>query len=209
MNFLSDIPLPATVHICRDIDGASPRNLIATAGDGNDLEVLATRAIVVPGMTGIGAIDFDPPLCLDGVTGNIVVVLDIPSFLVAQGVVPANQGYGLRPAGLTVTGQSSQVFVRLGCADSAGQFVAAESLGATFTAQWFVGANGTFSGCSPSCPADCTRDGAVDSNDLAVILTAWGSNDPGEGPFYPDVDGDGLVGPRDLTEVLAAWGPCE
>jgi hypothetical protein len=160
-------------------------------------------------MADTGAIDFDPPLCLDGVPGIIVVVLDIPSFLVAQGVVPANQGYGLRPAGLTVTGQSSQVFVRLSCADAAGQFVAAEALGAGFTAQWFVGANGTFSGCSPNCPADCTRDGAVNSSDLAAVLMAWGASDPGEGPFYPDVDGDGFVGPNDLAALLDAWGPCE
>jgi hypothetical protein len=209
MSYLSDLPLPATVYICRDTDGANPRNVIAAAGDGNDLEVLATREIVVPGMTDTGAIDFDPPLCLDGVTGNIVVVLDCPDLYAGNGIIPAASGYGLRPAGLTVTGQSSQVFVRLSCADSASQFVSAESIGASFTAQWFVGANGNFSGCSANCPADCTRDGAVDSNDLAVILTAWGSSDPGGGPFYPDVDGDGVVGPRDLTEVLAAWGPCE
>jgi len=74
-------------------------------------------------MTDTGAINFDPPLCLDGVTGNIVVVLDIPSFLVAQDYVPAAQGYGLRPAGLAIAGQPSQVFVRLSCADAAGQFI--------------------------------------------------------------------------------------
>jgi len=200
-NYLSDLPLPATVYICRDTDGANPRNIIATAGDGNDLEVLSTRSVLVPGMADTGAIDFDPPLCLDGVTGNIVVVLDIPSFLVAQGTIPAAQGYGMRAAGLTVTGQSSQVFIRLSCADAAGQFVAAESLGATFTAQWFVGANGTFSGCASDCAGDFDGDGFVTAADLSTLLGSWGA--PGG-----DIDGDGTTTAADLSALLGAWGAC-
>jgi len=200
-NYLSDLPLPATVYICRDTDGANPRNIIATAGDGNDLEVLSTRSVLVPGIADTGAINFDPPLCLDGVTGNIVVVLDIPSFLVAQGTVPAASGYGMRAAGTTVTGQSSQVFIRLSCADAAGQFVSAESLGATFTAQWFVGANGTFSGCGSSCPGDFDGDGFITAADLSTLLGSWGT--PGG-----DIDGDGNTTAADLSTLLGSWGAC-
>ena len=200
-NYLSDLPLPATVYICRDTDGANPRNIIATAGDGNDLEVLSTRSVLVPGMADTGAINFDPPLCLDGVSGNIVVVLDIPSFLVAQGNIPAAAGYGMRAAGLTVTGQSSQVFIRLSCADAAGQFVSAESLGATFTAQWFVGANGTFAGCASDCAGDFDGDGFVTAADLSTLLGSWGG--PGG-----DIDGDGTTTAADLSALLGAWGAC-
>ena len=207
INGLSDLPLPATVYICHDVDGGTPRNLSAFAGDGNDLEILSTRPVLVPGMTDTGAINFDPPLCLKGVSGNIVVVLDIPSFLVAQGNIPASQGYGLRPAGLTVAGQPSQVFVRLSCADAAGQFIAAETLGSSFTPQWFVGASGRYWGCD-TCPADCTRDGFVNSSDLSAMFAMWDQTDTGEGPFYPDVDGDGVVGAGDLAAILDAWGPC-
>ena len=204
----SDLLLPATVYLCRDTDGASPRNVIESPGDGGDLEVIAKREVLVPGMKDTGTLEFNPPLCLEGVSGNIVVVLDYPSLYQGLGAIPASQGYGIRPAGLTVAGQPSQVFVRLSCFDSAGQFIPSENVSSTFNAQWFVGAHGTFSRCPSLCPADCTRDGVVDSGDVAVLLSAWGQPDSGQGPNYPDIDGDGFVGAFDLTRLLDAWGPC-
>jgi hypothetical protein len=60
--------------------------------------------------------------------------------------------------------------------------------------------------CVP-CAADIDESGAVNSVDLAAVLSNWGS----DGGKYPraDVDGDGTVSSTDLAAVLSAWGPCE
>lgn len=56
--------------------------------------------------------------------------------------------------------------------------------------------------CEP-CPADLTRDGSIDGDDLARMLAAWGSTDASN-----DVDDDGLVNGQDLGLILAGWGYC-
>ena len=56
--------------------------------------------------------------------------------------------------------------------------------------------------CEP-CPADLTRDGSIDGDDLARMLAAWGSTDASN-----DVDDDGLVNGKDLGFILAGWGYC-
>ncbi len=48
--------------------------------------------------------------------------------------------------------------------------------------------------------ADLDGDGDVDPADLAILLGAWGSDDPAV-----DLDGDGVVGAGDLALLLAAW----
>lgn len=48
-------------------------------------------------------------------------------------------------------------------------------------------------------PADLDENGAVDAEDLAILLGAWGT-DGG------DVDGDGNTDANDLAIVLGAWG---
>jgi hypothetical protein len=60
--------------------------------------------------------------------------------------------------------------------------------------------------CVP-CAADIDESGAVNSVDLAAVLSNWGS----DGGKYPraDIDGDGTVSSTDLAAVLSAWGPCE
>jgi len=55
---------------------------------------------------------------------------------------------------------------------------------------------------APACAADLSADGAVDSADLGIILSAWGK------PGATDLSGDGLTGSEDLAVLLAAWGPC-
>jgi len=59
----------------------------------------------------------------------------------------------------------------------------------------------------PHCPADCLGDvdgsGVVDVQDLLVIVSLWGTNDP-----QGDVNGDGIVNVNDLLVVMADWG-CE
>lgn len=48
--------------------------------------------------------------------------------------------------------------------------------------------------------ADIDGDGFVNGNDLAILLAAWGTNDPAA-----DIDGDGVIGGGDLGTLLAAW----
>jgi len=55
------------------------------------------------------------------------------------------------------------------------------------------------------CPGDIDRDGAVGSDDLALLLAEWGA---AEGAAKSDLDGDGVVGSQDLALLLALWGEC-
>ena len=54
-----------------------------------------------------------------------------------------------------------------------------------------------------SCPADLNGDGQVASQDIAVLLSAWGT---GAGPA--DLNGDGTVASQDIAVLLSAWGAC-
>jgi len=204
-NFASDLPLPATIGIYADIDGGAPRNKIVTAGDGNDLQLVDQRDVLIPGGGYVANIDFDPPLCLQNIPAgsNIVVVMDCPDLYTvgATPSIPDQAGYGIRAGGGTVTGQSSGTYIRLSCADAAGAYVQAETLGATFTAQWIVTFKGNFAGCASPCPTDLNGDGITGSADLSVLLNAWGGTSP-------DLNGDGVVGSADLSVVLNAWGAC-
>jgi Regulator of chromosome condensation (RCC1) repeat len=59
----------------------------------------------------------------------------------------------------------------------------------------------------PACPSDLNRDGAVDGEDLSLLLYAWGSTDLAAGPA--DIDSDWMVGHSDLAILLADWGSCQ
>jgi len=61
-------------------------------------------------------------------------------------------------------------------------------------------------GCDYSnpCPEDLDGDGSVASQDLAVLLNAWGTNNAAA-----DIDDDGVVGSTDLAAILNAWGACQ
>jgi len=50
---------------------------------------------------------------------------------------------------------------------------------------------------------DVNQDDNVGSDDLAVFLAAWGSDDCS----VSDLNNDGVVGSNDLAILLAAWGP--
>jgi len=56
------------------------------------------------------------------------------------------------------------------------------------------------SGAQQTNPADTNGDGTVDGFDLAVVLSAWGSDLPAA-----DVNDDGSVNGADLAIVLGAW----
>lgn len=49
-------------------------------------------------------------------------------------------------------------------------------------------------------PADLNRDGAVNSQDLAILLNAWGA-----AGSPADLNGDGVVGAQDLAILLSRW----
>jgi hypothetical protein len=56
----------------------------------------------------------------------------------------------------------------------------------------------------PSCPGDVDGDGAVNVDDVIIVLSSWGQ--PGG---LADVTSDGVVNIDDLLAVLIAWGGCE
>lgn len=57
---------------------------------------------------------------------------------------------------------------------------------------------------APPCPADLNGDGEVAAQDLAALLSAWGS-----AKSNADLNGDGNVGAQDLAVLLSAWGVCQ
>lgn len=58
-----------------------------------------------------------------------------------------------------------------------------------------------FAAATLSEPADLTRDGLVDSRDLAVVLGEYGRHIYGG----PDLNFDGVVDTKDMSVVLGAW----
>jgi hypothetical protein len=206
VSYISDIPLPAKLGLYADLDGGAPRKKTADGGaDGGDLDPIFVQDVLVSGGAYKATLNLEAPVCVqDYATNNLVVIMDCPDFVnAAQPGVPQASGYGLRAGGGAVTGQGSNTYVRLSCADGAGQFVLAESLGATFTAQWIVNVNGTNgANCSvPPCPGDFNNDGVRNGTDLTVILSGWGS-------AAGDVNGDGTTNGTDLTILLSGWGAC-
>ena len=55
-----------------------------------------------------------------------------------------------------------------------------------------------------SCP-DLTGNQIIDSVDLAIVLSAWGTSG---GEFGSDINSDGIVDAADLAMLLVAWGVC-
>ena len=54
-----------------------------------------------------------------------------------------------------------------------------------------------------ACPADLDDNGAVNGDDLGIMLGAWGTSSA-----VADLDGNGAVNGDDLGILLGAWGPC-
>ena len=53
-------------------------------------------------------------------------------------------------------------------------------------------------------PGDVTGDGAVNAQDIAAVLSAWGACPP-KGACIGDLDGDGDVDAADVASVLSGW----
>lgn len=64
-----------------------------------------------------------------------------------------------------------------------------------------LGAAYIFSGIG-GCPEDLDQNGAVDSGDLATLLSQYGQS----GKLSGDLDGDGQVSVSDLAAILSAYG---
>ena len=60
-----------------------------------------------------------------------------------------------------------------------------------------------FGPSAPPCPADFNDDGAVNGDDLGMLLNAWAQ----EVAAY-DLNDDGIVDGNDLGILLGAWGNC-
>jgi len=59
----------------------------------------------------------------------------------------------------------------------------------------------------PACPADLNDDGAVNGDDLGILLGAWGTCASGSA-CPADLNDDGAVNGDDLGILLGAWGSC-
>jgi len=202
--YYSDIPLPSTIGIYEDLDGGNPRFVTADGGtDGGDLSLIFEQACLIPGGVYRATLNLTQPLCVEDHVGkNLVVIMDCPDLYAGAPGVPAASGYGIR-AGANAAGPVSNTWIRLSCADGAGQYVLSESLGATFTAQWVVQLNGNnAAGCNaPACIGDYNNDGIRNGADLTTLLSAWGTPDG-------DITGDGTTNGADLTTLLSGWGAC-
>jgi hypothetical protein len=60
----------------------------------------------------------------------------------------------------------------------------------------------TFQGAGTACRGDLNADGAVNGDDLGILLGAWGAGG------IADLDANGVVDGDDLGILLGAWGPC-
>jgi hypothetical protein len=54
------------------------------------------------------------------------------------------------------------------------------------------------------CEADIDGNGAVDVNDLLMVIGDWGC----AGTCAADITGDGAVNVQDLLQLIASWGNC-
>jgi len=67
-----------------------------------------------------------------------------------------------------------------------------------------IDAAASFALLAPPIPEDLNGDGAVNAQDLAIMLSAWGPCASCDA-CVADLNGDCAVGPQDLAQLLAAW----
>lgn len=59
------------------------------------------------------------------------------------------------------------------------------------------------------CTGDLNDDGLIDSADLGLLLTAWGSCGKAGPGCFADLDTDGVVNAADIGSLLVEWGSCD
>jgi len=205
----SDRLIPAKFMVYRDTNGGEPTNVAGFAGA--DLELIASRDIILPGGLYTGNVEFDPPLCLENET-TVVLVLETYNLFNGTNIpggVPAGAGYrsGIAVA-VPAAGQTLPTYNVWGrytlCTGTAQNVFAPFGWnGTAVTYQWPIQMNGQLAQCGSgsNCPADYDDSGTVDSSDLGTLLSAWGT-------AAGDLDGDGDTNSGDLGILLSAWGPC-
>ena len=179
-------PVAASLIVYRDTNGGAP------GAPGDDLVELARRDLVPLTADGMVTARFEEPICLDGNTQNIVVVLDIAASTNGFAVYNGNELGSTAPTYLLSAGCGINTFTD----------VASIGFG---NLQWVVTLNGDYSACGGGgtpCPADFDGSGTVDAADLATLLNGWGSSGA------TDLDGNGITDAADLASVLNAWGGC-
>jgi len=176
---------PAKISVYRDTNGGAPVNV------GNDLVLVAQQDVQLKGGTYLAGAQFDPPICVDGNTQNLVIVLDLYATV-------SGSGFGVRAAGNAGTSAGLTYLKAAGCGIN--DFTLTTDIG-NFPNPWVVKLNGNFTQCGSACPADLNHDNVVNGADLGILLGAWGTP-------VADLDGDGITGGADLGLMLGAWGAC-
>lgn len=177
---------PAKINVYRDTDGGAPVN------PGVDLVLVASQDIQLKGGLYLAGVQFDPPICVDGNTQNLVVALDFQATV-------AGSGFGIRAAGNAGTSTGQLYLKSAGCGINT--YTLTDNIGAGFFDRWVVKLNGNFTQCGSNCPADLSGDNAVNGADLGLLLGAWST-------AAGDLNGDGTTNGADLGLMLGAWGPC-
>jgi hypothetical protein len=59
---------------------------------------------------------------------------------------------------------------------------------------------------TPPDPTDVNCDGAVNVDDLLIVINGWGSCPKGQPTCPGDVDANGVVNVDDLLAVINGWG---
>jgi hypothetical protein len=180
----------------------SPQRLFSPVG-GTDVEALffVPGTVTVPAaVRGFGVVFTD--VDIDGTA--LIRAYNAADVLLAEVVAPAALGSeNFSFAGVTTTGLDRIARVEIVSGNHAllaGHF---DDAGGGFD----VVAMDDFVYGEPislDCPADLNGDNKVDSADLGLLLSAWGT----VGANPTDFDGNGVVDGADLGTILYNWGPC-
>ncbi|MDI9404789.1 MAG: hypothetical protein QM516_13035, partial [Limnohabitans sp.] len=150
---------PVLLQLVRDPNGGPP-------GNGGNLEPIAEREFIVPkcAWTTIRW-TLDEPLCLDGFSGDLMLIAYCP---------PHPTGGRLHPAGNATSAETTPTWLT---AVQCGVPLAADAdtVVAGTSVAWPVRLRGTFSApCPAPCAADLDGNGDVGAADLSLVLASWG-----------------------------------
>lgn len=192
---LNATPQSGKLALYRDTNGGNAVNFPPAANA--DLVLIEEYPFLAPAGFYVATVSFDTPICLDGGTENLVVVMHMDE------TVPNNAGYRISGAGNAVGPFNNTGVMFAACGAAYVDFNYAVG-GLNTNRTWVCKLNGDFATCGGgnTCPWDINLDGVVNGADLGALLGNWGN--PGTGDF----DGSGAVSGSDLGELLGNWGAC-
>jgi len=145
-------------------------------------------ALVVQG--DFNGVDLDIHGCDAEVGGGVAIASGDASLLACE-IHSNNASSG---GGVSITGGVVRIGGSTLCSNAANNI----------TGPWVdLGGNEIIDQCV--CPADLDASGAVDVQDLLLVIEAWGAC---PAPCPADLSGDGQVGTDDLLAIIAEWGVC-